>query len=627
MSKSSSSHHRQEETSYEKWITNTRNVIPHLLFNCPFDFSTRPCLGTKRNGHFSYITYSEFKEKVRFFASSLISHGFNFSDKLVIMSENREEWVTSDIGTMLGGGIVVPIYPTLTLEQIGYIVNHCDAKFMVVSTQVQYNKVMEIVDKLDLLMIIVLDADVEFKDHPRTKSISIADFHETGKSALQKNDSEINQRLVQIEETDICSIIYTSGTTGKPKGVMLTHKNFIFSALNGIHIQYANQLRRGSIPRELSILPLSHVFARMICYSLVIISGGNIAFAENFNTIASDLQKVRPNLLAGVPRIYETIHNKIAHKLQKSSAAKKQIASWALSVGKAYFIRKSQNRRIGIFLSAQHFLAHKLVFSKLHELFGGNLEALLSAGAKLRKDIAMFYCSIGLPLTEGYGLTETSPTITCSRPSDIRWGSVGKAVRSVEVKIASDGEVLVKGDNVMSAYYENEEATQEAFDEEGWFHTGDLGQRDDEGFLEITGRKKEIIVMSNGENVAPSPIEDLIISSPYVEQAVLVGDNRPFISALIVPNFSAIKSHLAGKKAALGDNNAIASNPDVHKLIGNQIREVTQGKIAKYAQIRRFSLLKREFSAEQDELTPTLKIKRHVVQKRFDQEISNIYNN
>ena len=616
---------RQSETDFEQWIHASRKVIPRLFLNCPFDFDQRPCLGTKQKGQFHYISYAQLKAQVWAFASALHQLDFSAKDKLVIIAENREEWIVTDLGCMLSAGIVVPAYPTLMPVQIEYIIQHSDAKVVVVSNQHQYEKLWEIIDSTNIHTIVTMNDDVELRSHDRIHSISFKDFIRTGGQQLDQQRPLIEQQLETISEDDVCSIIYTSGTTGHPKGVMLSHRNFISSAVHGIHIHYANQLREQAIPSELSILPLSHVFARMIYYSIVIVSGGKIAFAESLNSVASDLQKVQPNLLAGVPRIYETIHHKIQNRLHNASFLQRVIAHWAVSVGKEVFTRKVAGHTISPLLNIQHQIAHRLVFSKIHAMFGGQLQSLLSAGAKLRLDVAIFYCSIGLPLTEGYGLTETSPTVTCARPSSIRWGSVGRVVRGVQVDIADDGEILVKGDNVMLGYYKNAEDSAAAFTADGWFKTGDLGRLDEDGYLEITGRKKDIIVMSNGENVTPSAIENLLTASPFIEQVVLVGDNRPYIAALVVPNFEQLIQHQQIQQPQEKDPAALIANTQVKAFYKDLIQNLTRGKISKFANIRQFDLIDREFTEERGEMTPTLKIKRHVIHNHFAHHIQEMY--
>ena len=608
-------------------MQSSKKVVPHVFWNCPEEFLSRPSLGTKKEGKYSYIKYSELQEKASYFAAYLHMNGFKKGEKLIVLSENREEWIVSDLGTMFVGGVVVPVYPTLSLQQLEYIVQHCEARFVVVSNQIHYSKMLSLFKKNNLpLHIIVMNAEADL--NPSSEDISSVYFQEVykvGKKTWHEESSFLLEEMDKIQEDEVCSIIYTSGTTGEPKGVMLTHRNFVFSAIHGIHIQFARFLSKGVVPKDLSILPLAHVFARMVYLSILVIAGGNLAFAENFNTVPTNLKEVKPNVMVAVPRIYETIHNRILNEIQRSSYFKKQLAMWALDIAKEYILIRFSGKKPSWKLTWKYRLGYHLVYKKIHQLFGGNLLALLSAGAKLNEETSIFYCSLGLRLTEGYGLTETAPTITCTRPRKILWGSVGKVVKGVKIKLDTDGEILVKGPNVMKGYYKNEAATRAVFDEEGWFRTGDLGEINKDGFLQIKGRKKDIIVMSNGKNVSPNPIENLLMTSPYIEQAILIGDERPYISALIVPKFEAVKLWLKENGSSILNHEKLVQDSSVKELFHKEIKRLTSSQLAKYEQIKKFCVLSREFSQEKNEVTPTLKIKRQIVQNNFLEEINSLY--
>lgn len=611
---------RSPQTVYESWINSSRQVLPHLLFNRPFDFDQRDCLGSKHNGEFHFISHAEFKRQCLLFAAALRAGGFVPGDRLVIVAENQPGWIICDMGTLLCGGVVVPIFPTLDAEQSRYIIEHCEAHWIVVSNQQQLDKIASLQEQLTIRQAICLEEGLD-SSHCHFPLLSLQQFLLQGGEQLEQFRQPIMEDLERQQPDDLCSIIYTSGTTGRPKGVMLSHRNFVFSALAGIHIQYVRELQRNNPPRELAVLPLSHVFARMIYYSLIVISGGSMAFTEGIGTVAADMQKIRPTVMAGVPRLYETIYHKILTQLRRSPPLKRKLAFWALEVGKRYFLAP----RPGLLLSCQNAIARTLVFRKIHAQFGGELKAMLSSGAKLRSDVALFYCGIGLPLTEGYGLTETSPTITCLRPADIHPGSVGPAVRGVEVRIDDEGEILARGPNVMLGYYKDELATREVLDDEGWFRTGDLGTRDEQGRVSITGRKKEVIVLSNGENVAPAPIEALLTASDYIEQVVLYGDEQPFVAALIYPDQEHSRAYLQQQGLKPERKADLSQEPALEALIRQEIERLTRGRIASFAKIRQFRLLARELSAEYGEITPTLKIKRHVVKENFADQLQSMF--
>lgn len=600
-------------------------MLPHLLLNCPFDFSQSNALGYKDHGQYRYLTYDTLKRRIVDFACYFLSTNFEPGSNVAMLSENRPEWVIADMAIMSAQGVVVPVYPTVSAEQCEYIFDHCKVATIIVSTQEQYNKVLQICDKLaDLRTVIAMD-DVTKAEHPKIKTLTFDSCCRIGHDLRNQNEAGLFKRIENQSESDVCSIIYTSGTTGTPKGVMLTHGNFVFSACDGIHTQYAHRLREGIRPIDLTFLPLCHVFARAIYFSVILITGGTMVFAESFETIPRNLLEIRPTIFAGVPRVYEKIYAKIINTIAGSSPAKKAIFHRALGIGKKYFAYKNALQKIPLWVQIQHRIAQEIVFKKIQGNFGGRIQGMLSAGAKLPSEVCEFFCSVGLPISEAYGLTETSPIITCNRPSHIEIGSVGQPVRGVSVKIAEDGEILVRGPNVMKGYYRDPAATAAAIDPEGWFHTGDIGQLDDKSFLRITGRKKEIIVMSNGKKVPPAMIESLLLTSPFIEQVVLAGEDRKYIGALVVPHFLNLEAKAKELNISPLNHDVLVRDRSILALIQSEIDRTTAGKLAKFEMIKRFALLSREFSAAHGEVTPTLKIKRDVVYKNFAQEVEGLY--
>ena len=509
-------------------------IIPQVFRETVKLNSNNLSLGKKESpgGEYKYITYKELEEKVNRFSAAMLELGVKPEDKIALMSENSPEWVISDLGIMSIGALNVPVYPTLTFQQLEYILNNCGAKGIVVSNNTHYQKVAKLFKSVPTLEFIIHVDDVVKVEDEKVKNYSFEELLKLGETNLDKNIQEIQKRTSEIEEENICSIIYTSGTTGDPKGVMLTHKNFMSNATEAAKIIMASQ----DVGLELSFLPLSHVLERVVYYALVVVTGKTVAYAESIETITKNLLEVKPTILASVPRIYEKIYTKVLDGVHSAPPLRQKIFNWALKVGKEYYEANKYGKGLSYILEVEHKLAEKLVFSKIKAKTGGNLTTLVSGGAPLMREIAEFFTYIGMPILEGYGLTESSPVISFNRPNNFKFGTVGQPLPGVEVKIAEDGEILARGPNIMKGYYNNPQATADTI-QDGWLLTGDIGELDSENFLKITDRKKELIIMSNGKNVAPQPIENLLKTSKYIEQIALIGDNRKYISALIVPNF------------------------------------------------------------------------------------------
>lgn len=601
----------------------TKLVIPQIFRETAKKFENRKSLGRKnpKTGSYEYITYSQLAKKVDDFASAMIELGVNPDDKVALMSENSPEWVITDLGSMSAGALNVPVYPTLTAPQLEYILNNCGAKGIIVSTNTHYDKVVKLFDKVPTLEFVVYVSDVEKIEHGKIKNISFAELLELGRANLDKNRTEIEKRISAAEEESVCSIIYTSGTTGDPKGVMLTHKNFMSNGIEGCKIL----LDPESEELELSFLPLSHVLERVVYYALIVVAGKTTAYAESIDTISANLQEVKPTIMASVPRIYEKIYSKVLDGVHSAPPLRQKIFNWAIKVGKEYHEATKYGKGLSFVLEMEHKMADKLVYSKIREKTGGNIKTLISGGAPLMKEIAEFFAYIGLPILEGYGLTESSPVICLNRRNNFKFGTVGQPIPDVEVRIADDGEILARGPNIMKGYYNNPEATKDTVDADGWLHTGDIGELDSENFLKITDRKKEIIVMSNGKNVAPQPIENLLKTSKYIEQVALIGDNKKFISALVVPNFEMLG--LKAKEIGVNttDKNELCKDEKIYNFMKKEIAEITGDKIARFEQIKQFALLPNEFTQENNEITPTLKLKRRVISQKYAGEINKMY--
>jgi len=570
----------------------------------------------KKKSSYVSIPFSEIHEQVELLAGGLASLGVKKDDKVVILSENRIEWACTDYAALMNGAATVPIYSTLLSPQIKFIVNDSDAKIIMVSNLHQFKKIKEIDSEIPKVEnIIVLDSISE--KHP--KMITYNDLLETGKKFLEDNKDYLKKSISKLSRESLATIIYTSGTTGIPKGVMLSHGNFLSNIEGGL-----NAIPVSEKDTFLSFLPLSHVFERMVGHYLAFQIGATVAYAESIETVAENLQEVKPTIMTSVPRLFEKIYAKIIDSLEEGSSVKKALFNWAIGVGKETIPYRQKNKALPLLLIFQGALANALVFSKLKERVGGQIRFFVSGGAPLSKEIGEFFTAAGLLILEGYGLTETSPVISVNRLDKYRFGSVGIRLDNVETKIADDGEILTKGPHVMKGYYNNEEATKEVIDEEGWFHTGDIGHFDEDGFLVITDRKKNIIVTAGGKNIAPQYIENLLITSRYIEQALVIGDKRKYCAALIVPSVEMLAKFTETKNIANASTVELLKEPQVIDLIFEEIKDVTQ-ELASYETIKKFILVKEPFSIENGQLTPTLKVKRKVVEETYKDEINDLY--
>lgn len=579
-------------------------------------FSDKVCYMSKEGGSFNSLTFGQVKDSVQKVAAGLASLGVRKDDKVVILSENRKEWAFFDYAILTNGAATVPIYPTLLSSQVKYITNNSDAKIVIVSNKVQFDKIKEVESHLsNMEKLIVIDPDGI--EHP--KMITYDELLKRGEEFLGANQDYVDRSLTQLKRNDLATIIYTSGTTGQPKGVMLTHNNFLSNiegGLEAIPVSEADSF--------LSFLPLSHVFERMVGHFLAFYIGATIAYAESVDTVAENLKEVRPTIMASVPRLFEKIYGRIMDSLEEGSPIKKKLFFWAIEVGKKVTQHKQKNQPLPGGLKVKYAIATKLVFSKLHERVGGRVRFFVSGGAPLSREIGEFFTAAGLLILEGYGLTETSPVITVNLLDKFKFGAVGFPLNNVEVKIAEDGEILSRGPHIMKGYYKDEACTKEAIDPEGWFHTGDIGHIDEDGMLVITDRKKNIIVTAGGKNIAPQYIENLLITSRYIDQAIVLGDKRKFCSALLVPNLELLHKFAEEKGLDEISTHDLLADPQVITLIGKEIEAACQ-ELASYETIKKFALVENPFTIESGELTPTLKVKRNIVEERYKSIIDGFY--
>jgi long-chain acyl-CoA synthetase len=577
---------------------------------------SRPVLLYKTQGKYQGISYTELYKKVERFAFGLAALGVKKGDRISIISENRPEWVIADQAIVGLSAINVPIYPTMTAKQNEFIFNDAGVRFVVVSNQFQLQKVLKVLPGSPTLEKIIIMNEKEPLNDPAT--IGFSALLEMGDRYRSEDPDHLNASLATIRPDDLLTLIYTSGTTGNPKGVMLTHKNLcsnIKASAEVILLKPDDTL--------LSFLPLSHSFERMAGYYTAMACGCTIAYAESVESVRDNMLEVRPTVITTVPRLFERIHSRIMKQVDAGPDSKKKIFRWALEVGRQY-AEQRKRKRISPLLKIRHTVADRLVFSKLRERTGGRMRFFVSGGAALARELGEFFESAGMTVIEGYGLTETSPVISANRLDNFRFGTVGQPIPGVEVKIAEDGEILSRGPNTMKGYWNQPEATAEVIDSEGWLHTGDIGKVDAEGFLHITDRKKHIFVSSGGKNIAPQPIENLFLGSRYIEQFMLIGDRRMFLTALIVPDFDALREYADARNISYTDNTDLVKHPEINQLIEDDIGNI-QKDLANYERVRKFTLMERQFSIEDGELTPKLSVRRKAVEEKYRELIELMY--
>jgi long-chain acyl-CoA synthetase len=572
-------------------------------------------LRVKRDGAWRDISSDEFRRAVEELSMGLRGLGLERGDRTAILSENRPEWAYADLATLLAGAIDAPIYASLTPAQILYILNDSGAKILFISNGAQAAKIAEIrAQATHLQHVIAMDAP------SAPGALTLDAVREQGRRALQADPGAVRARAAEAKAEDVATLIYTSGTTGDPKGVMLTHDNLVSNVVTAAKILPD----WSSDDVALSFLPLCHIFERMGGHYLMLHAGTTIAYAESVEKVPQNMMEVRPTLMFSVPRLYEKIYARVHEKVAADPPIRQKIFHWGVGVGREMFGHAVRGTKPGLLLKLKHAVADALVLSKVRDRTGGRLRLFVSGGAPLGREIAEFFGALGLLILEGYGLTETSPVITVNRPERVRPGTVGTAVEGVEVKIAEDGEILTRGRHVMKGYYNKPEATAEAIDKDGWFHTGDIGVLGKDGFLTITDRKKDILVTSGGKNIAPQPIENLIKANTFVAEVVMVGNKRNYPSALVVPNFQNLELWAKGKNLAFASRDDLVARPEVQQHY-KEVLDTVGASLAQFEKIKRFALLTHEFTIEAGELTPTLKVKRRVVEQKYKDVIDGLY--
>ncbi len=576
----------------------------------------RPMLMYKSGGAYRDISYQEFQDRAVCFANGLASLGVKRGDRVALISENRPEWVVADSGMIRLGAVNVSIYPTLTAKQIEYTLNDAGASYAIVSNQMQLAKLLKVLPEVPTLRTVIV-----FSDKGLSQSENIlfyATVMDRGVRFRTERPDHVEREAAAVRPEDLLTLIYTSGTTGNPKGVMLTHENLVSnikSSADCIPFNHEDLI--------LSFLPLCHSYERMAGYYTAMACGVTIAYAESIETVQDNLAEVRPTVVTTVPRLFERMYNRLMKQVALAPPVRRRIFFWAVEIGRRA-VRERAAGGVRLRTALLHRVAQALVFDKIRARTGGRIRFFVSGGAALPRELGEFFEAIGIRILEGYGMTESSPVISVNRLDRHRFGTVGFPIPGVEVRIAHDGEILARGPNVMKGYWNNPEATREVVDGDGWLHTGDIGMFDPDGYLRITDRKKHLFVTSGGKNIAPQPIESLFLGSRYIDQFVLIGDGRMYLTALVVPDYDLVRDYARAKGLSAASLPELLNAPDVHALFDGEIARV-QKDLASFERVRKFTLLDAPLTVEGGETTLIGKVKRKVVEEKFKALIDKMY--
>ena len=591
-------------------------TIGELFLKIANKYPDKEVLYYKHAGRYHGIKFREFLQKVEWFALGIELLGFSQGDKVALLSENRPQWMISDLAVIGTGGIDVPLYTSLTPSQVEYIINDSGSKIVVVSKEALLKKILSVRDRLTAVEKIIVIDSVE----PKNKAEGVITFQEvieTGIKISETGAQRFDEKVKRVKPSDLATIMYTSGTTGVPKGVMLSHSNIV-SEVRAL----SKSIDAGVEDLLISYLPLSHVLERLVEYFLIM-NGTAVGYCESIESLPRNLMELKPTLLVSVPRVYEKVYSMIVDGLEKGSAFKKRVFDWAVMAGKSY--RESDGFKRSSFKYLKYLIAEKYVLSKVKERLGGRLRILISGGASLSKEVGKFFNDLGLPIQEGYGLTETTCAVTLNRRDKIKYGTVGQPLPGVEVAIGDGNEILVRGPVVMQGYYKDEEGTRKVVDQDGWLHTGDVGYMDSDNFLVITDRIKDLIKTSGGKYVAPQQIENLYKTNKFISQAVVTGDGRKYITALLIPDFDVLKKYSEEEKIPFSGKEDLINNPkiiSIYQSITNKINK----DLANFEKIRKITLLAIDFSIGSEEVTPTMKLKRSIILKKYKDVIDKMYN-
>jgi len=587
------------------------DTLPRMVLSQAGRLAGRTALRRKVEGAWRDISWQDLGKHIRAFGEGLIGLGIRAGDRVAVMAPNSPEWVYADLGSMACGALSVPIYHTEGVGTLLHILQDCQCRFIFIHSPLVTGDLLEHLGKLPHLeRIIQLEGPAVGE-----RCLTLETFLQQREAAATE---ELARRLATAKAGDVATLVYTSGTTGPPKGVMLTHANFL-SNVDVCRSLFAI----GPADQCLSFLPLSHVFERMAGCYFMLRQGVVIAYAENLDSVPANMAEVRPTVVISVPRLYEKMYARVLERALAGPWLKKQLFFSALKAGRAMVASEMRGESAGLLLQKAVAVARKVVFAPLHEHLGGRVRFFVSGGAPLGRDIAEFFFAVGLPIYEGYGLTETSPVIAANNPQHVRLGTVGRPIPGTEVRIANDGEILTRGPGVFQGYWNQPEQTAEVFDD-GWFRTGDIGKLDADGFLSITDRKKDLIVTAGGENVAPQVLENGFKTDKFIANVLVYGDRKPFLTALIVPNFDNIEKFAREHRIDFLNHCDLVNHPQILKLIRDRI-DLHQVSMPPIQRIKRFTLISRDFSSSEGEVTPTLKVRRKVVARHFHRVLEGMY--
>jgi len=575
-----------------------------------------PAERLKREGDWRTLSWRELGATVEEVALGFLVLGRRKGEAVALLSASRAEWVQADFAIFSAGCVTIPVYPSYTPEQLAYIVSDSGAKTLIVEDPAQLAKALEVRGKMESVEQIVVIQGYAGRER---SVFTWEELRRMGRENRERLKSVLAQRLASTQPDDVATIVYTSGTTGPPKGVVQTHANHV-AALEAA--SQSTKIVGGDV--HLLFLPLAHAFARFEAF-IGIHRGLTTAFAETLDKVGENLREVQPDFISSVPRVFEKVYARILAGVEAGSPLKKRIFHWAIEVGREVSRLQQARRPIPASLALKHRIAHRLVFAKLHQALGGRLRFCISGGAPLAKEIAEFFHAAGILILEGYGLTETCPVLTVNRPDGFKFGSGGRAIPGVELRIAADGEILARGPNIATrGYFRKPEASAELFEPSGWFHTGDIGRIDEDGFLYITDRKKDLIVTSGGMNIAPQNIENLLKGDPFISQVMVYGDRRPYPVALITLNPEELRKFAQAEGILATDPALLAKHPRVLERV-SRIVEERNASLQSYAKIKKFTVLPADFSQDGGELTPTLKVKRKVVAEKYRDVLESLY--
>jgi long-chain acyl-CoA synthetase len=594
-------------------------TINEVFKNRADKYKERLAVEKKLNGRWEKVTWRDYYDQARSVGLGLYSMGIKKGDMIAILSENRLEWVFTDMGALGIGAVVVPVYTTLVAEEVKYIAENSGAKVLFVENRMQLEKALSFVDEVDTLeKIIVFNNNDAKSSHPAVMSFD--DLVAAGKENIEK-PALFETLATDVTPDDLATIVYTSGTTGVPKGAMITHKNImaVIRSLDSIEPKFAYDTDQ-TVP----LLPLSHVFERVAGHFYGMYVGLTASYAESIDTFVVDVKEKRPTVVLAVPRVCEKVYQRILGQVEEQDAWKQKMFHWGYNIGLEISALREKKKPIPLVLGLKYKLAYNLIFKKLADALGGRVRWMTASGAPTSRDIILFFNASGITVIEGYGMTESCAPATMSNLNDYKIGTVGKPIPNVEVKIADDGEILIKGDNVFAGYWKMEKETKNAFTPDGYLMSGDIGQFDEDGFLSITDRKKDLIITSGGKNIAPQKIEGIFKFDPLFAQFIVVGERKKFLSALVNINLEQAERLAAQQNIGFSKPEDLLDNKEFLKIIDTHIAEKNQ-QLARYETIKKYRIIRDEFSQEGGELTPSLKMKRNVIYEKYSDLIDEMY--